>query len=77
MMMRPIWGFRPLVLVVHNYAGMKQFDIDQAAYIARSGFTALAVDMCVPDRGVLVLAGLSLLCLQLVPLTRPGALMRT
>ena len=35
----------PLILIVHNYAGLKAFDKDQAAYLARSGFAALAVDM--------------------------------
>lgn len=38
-------GSRPLVLVVHNYAGLKRFDEEQAAYVARCGFAALAVDM--------------------------------
>ena len=36
---------KPLLVVVHNYAGLKQFDRDQAAYFARSGFASLAVDM--------------------------------
>ena len=35
----------PLILIVHNYAGLKTYDKDQAAYLARSGFAALAVDM--------------------------------
>lgn len=35
----------PVVLVHHNYAGLKQFDIDQAAFLARAGFVGLAVDL--------------------------------
>ena len=38
-------GPTPLILVVHNYAGLKRFDKDVTAYLARSGFAALAVDM--------------------------------
>lgn len=38
-------GPRPLVLVVHNYQGLKQFDIDVAEYMARLGYVGLAVDM--------------------------------
>ncbi len=37
-------GPRPLVLVVHNYQGLKQFDIDVAEYMARLGYVGLAVD---------------------------------
>lgn len=36
---------RPVVLVHHNYAGLKQFDVDQAAYLARCGYVGLAVDL--------------------------------
>lgn len=36
---------RPLVMVVHNYAGRKQFDDDQGAFLARCGYTSLVVDM--------------------------------
>ena len=35
----------PVILVHHNYAGCKQFDVDQAAYIARCGYVGLAVDL--------------------------------
>eukprot|EP00440_Ansanella_granifera_P040116 gb/GFBE01043514.1/.p1 GENE.gb/GFBE01043514.1/~~gb/GFBE01043514.1/.p1 ORF type:complete len:353 (+),score=56.34 gb/GFBE01043514.1/:1-1059(+) len=34
----------PVVLVHHNYAGLKQFDIDQACYLAKAGYVGLAVD---------------------------------
>jgi dienelactone hydrolase len=35
---------RPVVLVHPNYAGLKQFDIDQACFLARAGYVGLAVD---------------------------------
>ena len=35
----------PLVLVHPNYAGLKQFDIDQAAFLARCGYVGFAVDL--------------------------------
>lgn len=35
----------PLVLVYPNYAGLKQFDVDQAAFLARAGYVGLAVDL--------------------------------
>ena len=38
-------GRRPLVLVVHNYQGLKFFDVDVAEYLARVGYVGLAVDM--------------------------------
>jgi dienelactone hydrolase len=38
-------GARPLVLVIHNYQGLKQFDIDVAEYLARLGYVGLAIDM--------------------------------
>ncbi len=38
-------GQRPLVLVIHNYQGLKFFDVDVAEYLARLGFVGLAVDM--------------------------------
>jgi len=38
-------GPRPLVLVIHNYAGLKFFDIDQAEYLARLGYVGLAIDV--------------------------------
>jgi len=37
-------GAKPLVLVVHNYQGLKQFDIDVAEYLARLGYVGLAID---------------------------------
>ena len=44
---------KPLFLIVHNYAGLKQFDKDMACFIARSGVTALAVDMYGAERAPL------------------------
>lgn len=38
-------GKRPLVLVIHNYQGLKFFDVDVAEYLARLGYVGLAVDM--------------------------------
>ena len=38
-------GPRPLILVVHNYQGLKGFDADVAEYLARVGYVGLAVDM--------------------------------
>ena len=38
-------GARPLVLVIHNYQGLKQFDVDVAEYLARLGYVGLAIDM--------------------------------
>jgi dienelactone hydrolase len=38
-------GPRPLVLVIHNYQGLKFFDVDVAEYLARVGYAALAVDL--------------------------------
>ncbi|MCO4830155.1 MAG: dienelactone hydrolase family protein [Gammaproteobacteria bacterium] len=38
-------GPRPLVLVIHNYQGLKQFDRDVAEYFARLGYVGLAIDM--------------------------------
>ena len=38
-------GPRPLVLVIHNYQGLKFFDVDVAEYLARIGYVGLAVDM--------------------------------
>mmetsp|Transcript_42889 Transcript_42889/g.79998 ORF Transcript_42889/g.79998 Transcript_42889/m.79998 type:complete len:406 (+) Transcript_42889:42-1259(+) len=35
----------PVILVHHNYAGLKQFDIDQASYLAKVGYVGLAVDL--------------------------------
>mmetsp|Transcript_9226 Transcript_9226/g.29288 ORF Transcript_9226/g.29288 Transcript_9226/m.29288 type:complete len:324 (-) Transcript_9226:137-1108(-) len=38
-------GSRPLVLVVHNFQGLKFFDVHQAEYLARVGYVGLAIDM--------------------------------
>ncbi len=38
-------GSRPLVLVVHNYQGLKFFDVDVAEYLARIGYVGLAIDL--------------------------------
>lgn len=38
-------GPRPLVLVIHNYQGLKYFDIDVAEYLARVGYVGLAIDL--------------------------------
>ena len=35
-------GPRPLVIVIHNYQGLKSFDVDVAEYLARVGFVGLA-----------------------------------
>ena len=37
-------GPKPVVLVHPNYAGLKQFDIDQCCFLARCGYAALCVD---------------------------------
>jgi len=36
---------RPVILVHHNYCGLKQFDVDQACFIARAGYVGVAVDL--------------------------------
>ena len=36
---------RPLVLVFPNYAGAKEFDVDQAIFLAQMGYAAVSVDM--------------------------------
>ncbi len=38
-------GERPLVLVIHNYQGLKFFDVDVAEYLARVGYVGLAIDL--------------------------------
>lgn len=38
-------GPRPLVLVIHNYQGLKFFDVDVAEYLARIGYVGLAIDL--------------------------------
>merc|ERR1711972_953264 len=35
----------PVVLVFPNYAGKKQFDIDQAIFLAKLGYVGVAVDL--------------------------------
>lgn len=35
----------PVVLVHHNYSGLKQFDVDQACWLAKVGYVGLAVDL--------------------------------
>ena len=38
-------GPRPLVVVSHNYQGLKFFDVDVAEYLARVGYVGLAIDL--------------------------------
>ena len=38
-------GPRPLVMVIHNYQGLKFFDVDVAEYLARVGYAGLAIDL--------------------------------
>ena len=38
-------GPRPLVMVIHNYQGLKFFDVDVAEYLARVGYVGLAIDL--------------------------------
>jgi len=35
----------PVILVHHNYAGLNQFDMDQACFLAKAGYVGLAVDL--------------------------------
>jgi hypothetical protein len=42
---------RPLVMVLPNYAGMKQFDKDQAMFLAKLGYVGLAVDVTAETEG--------------------------
>lgn len=35
----------PVVIVHHNYAGLKTFDVAQASFLARCGYVGLAVDL--------------------------------
>lgn len=48
------FGPRPLVLVIHNYQGLKFFDVDVAEYLARVGYVGLAIDTygtrCPPEQ---------------------------
>eukprot|EP00928_Gymnodinium_smaydae_P079288 TRINITY_DN63256_c0_g1_i1.p1 TRINITY_DN63256_c0_g1~~TRINITY_DN63256_c0_g1_i1.p1 ORF type:complete len:348 (+),score=11.41 TRINITY_DN63256_c0_g1_i1:144-1187(+) len=41
----------PVVLVHANYAGLKQFDVDVASFLARSGYVGLAVDLYKDEPG--------------------------
>jgi len=36
---------KPLILIFPNYAGLKQFDIDQAVFMAKLGYVGLACDL--------------------------------
>ena len=38
-------GKKPLILIIHNYQGLKFFEIDVAEYIARLGYVGLAIDL--------------------------------
>jgi len=38
-------GRAPVVLVFPNYAGKKQFDVDQAVFLAQAGYVGVAVDL--------------------------------
>ncbi len=38
-------GPKPLVMVIHNYQGLKFFDIDVAEYLARAGYVGFAIDL--------------------------------
>lgn len=38
-------GPRPMVMVIHNYQGLKFFDIDVAEYFARVGYVGFAIDL--------------------------------
>ena len=38
-------GPKPVVLIHPNYAGLKQFDIDQAAFLAQCGYVGFALDL--------------------------------
>ena len=38
-------GPRPLVMVIHNFQGLKFFDDDVAEYLARVGYVGLAIDL--------------------------------
>ena len=40
-----VTGPRPLVLVIHNYQGLKFFDVNVAEYLARVGYVGLAIDV--------------------------------
>jgi dienelactone hydrolase len=38
-------GPKPMVIVIHNYQGLKFFDVDVAEYFARIGYVGLAIDL--------------------------------
>ena len=38
-------GPKPMVMVIHNYQGLKFFDIDVAEYFARIGYVGFAIDL--------------------------------
>ena len=38
-------GKKPLILIIHNYQGLKFFEIDVAEYIACLGYVGLAIDL--------------------------------
>lgn len=38
-------GPRPMIMVIHNYQGLKFFDIDVAEYFARLGYVGFAIDL--------------------------------
>ncbi|MDA7772705.1 dienelactone hydrolase family protein [Pseudomonadales bacterium] len=38
-------GPKPMVMVTHNYQGLKFFDVDVAEYIARLGYVGFAIDL--------------------------------
>lgn len=38
-------GKKPLVIVIHNFQGLKWFDLWQAEYFARVGYASLAIDL--------------------------------
>ena len=38
-------GLRPIVLIFHNYQGLKFFELDVAEYLARLGYVGLAADL--------------------------------
>ncbi|MEX1237168.1 MAG: dienelactone hydrolase family protein [Pseudomonadales bacterium] len=38
-------GPKPMVIVVHNYQGLKFFDVHVAEFLARTGYVGLAIDL--------------------------------
>jgi dienelactone hydrolase len=41
----PAYGLRPLIMVVHNFQGLKHFDVHVAEYLARLGYAGFAIDL--------------------------------